>query len=102
VTIGAPFAGMHFAPWSETDVLHAPLMLAIGTKFHDYPRPPAGVDVIEYVTTYPSDPVMHPYWGTSAAPPDIGPAGARRIDVTPTLGHNFVVDKVIVDLLAGQ
>lgn len=102
VTIGAPFAGMHFAPWSEVDSLHSPLMLGIGTRFLRYPKPPAGVDVIEYVTTYPSDPVMHPYWGTSAAPPDVGPAGARRIAVDPTLGHNFVVDKVIRDLLTRQ
>ncbi len=102
VTIGAPFAGMHFAPWSEVDSLHSPLMLGIGTRFLRYPQPPAGVDVIEYVTTYPSDPVMHPYWGTSAAPPEVGPAGARRIAVDPTLGHNFVVDKVIRDLLTRQ
>jgi hypothetical protein len=102
VTIGAPFAGMHFAPWSEVDVLHAPLMLAIGTRFAGYPQPPPGVAVIEYVTTYPPDPVMHPYWGSPAAPLDIGPAGARRIAVDPALGHNFVVDKVVGDLLAGQ
>jgi hypothetical protein len=100
VTIGAPFAGMHICPWSEEDVLHAPLMLAVAARWRRYPTPPPGVEIIEYVTSYPSDPVMHPYWGKSAAPPDIGPAGARRIDVDPRLDHNFVVDKVIADLLA--
>jgi hypothetical protein len=100
VTIGAPFAGMHICPWSEVDVIHAPLMLGIAAVYHKYPPPPPGVEIIEYVTSYPSDPVMHPYWGKSAAPPDVGPAGARRIPVDPHLDHNFVVDKVISDLLA--
>lgn len=99
VTIGAPFAGMHFAPSAETDVLHAPLMLSIATRFAAYPRPPAGVDVLEYVTSYPADPVMHPYWGRSAAPPEIGPAGARRIAVDPQFDHNRIVDEVVRQLL---
>lgn len=100
VTVGAPFAGMHICPWSEVDVLHAPLMLSVAAKYHDYPPPPPGVDVIEYVTSYPADPVMHPYWGRSAAPPDIGPAGARRIEVDPKLDHNHVLDLVIREILA--
>lgn len=99
VTVGAPFAGMHICPWSEVDVLHAPLMLSVAARYHDYPPPPPGVEVIEYVTSYPADPVMHPYWGRSAAPPDVGPAGARRIEVDPEFDHNFILDKVIRDLL---
>ena len=99
VTVGAPFAGMHICPWSEVDVLHAPLMLSVAAKYHDYPPPPPGVQIIEYVTSYPADPVMHPYWGRSAAPPDVGPPGARRIEVDPKLDHNHVLDKVIRDLL---
>ncbi len=100
VTIGAPFAGMHICPWSEVDVLHAPLMLGVAAIYHRYPPPPPGVDVIEYVTSYPADPVMHPYWGKSAAPPDVGPVGARRIEVDPRLDHNYVIDRVMNDLLA--
>jgi pimeloyl-ACP methyl ester carboxylesterase len=100
VTIGAPFAGMHICPCAEEDVVHAPTMLSIATRYRRYPDPPPGVEVIEYVTSYPSDPVMHPYWGRSAAPPDIGPAGARRIPVDPRLDHNFVVDRVVSELLA--
>jgi pimeloyl-ACP methyl ester carboxylesterase len=100
VTIGAPFAGMHICPWAEEDVLHAPLMFSIAARYRRYPDPPPNIEVIEYVTSYPSDPVMHPYWGKSAAPPDIGPAGARRIAVDPRLDHNLVVDRVISDLLA--
>lgn len=102
VTIGAPFAGMHICPWSEVDVIHAPLMLGIAAVYHKYPPPPPGVDIIEYVTSYPSDPVMRPYWGKSAAPPEVGPPGARRIPVDPKLDHNFVVDRVMTELLARQ
>jgi hypothetical protein len=99
VTVGAPFAGMHICPCSEEDVLHAPFMLSISARLRSYPALPPGTEVIEYVTSYPSDPVMHPYWGQSAAPPQIGPAGARRILVDPALDHNLVVDGVIADLL---
>ncbi len=102
VTVGAPFAGMHICPWSEVDILHAPLMLSVAAIYHQYPPPPPGVDVIEYVTSYPADPVMHPYWGKSAAPSDVGPVGARRIEVDPKLDHNFVIDRVMADLLPRQ
>lgn len=99
-TIGAPFAGMHICPWAEEDILHAPLMFTIAARYRRYPDPPANTEVIEYVTSFPSDPVMHPYWNRSAAPADIGPAGARRIDVDPKLDHNLVVDHVVEELLA--
>lgn len=99
VTVGAPFAGMHICPFSEEDVLHAPLMLSVAARFARYPPPPPGVEVIEYVTSYPADPVMHPYWGRPVSPPEIGPAGARRIVVAPNFDHNFVLDRVIRDLL---
>jgi pimeloyl-ACP methyl ester carboxylesterase len=102
VTIGAPFAGMHICPWSEVDVIHAPLMLSVASVYHRYPQPPAGVEVIEYVTSYPADPVMQPHWGTEVAPRDVGPTGARRIEVDPRLDHNLVVDMVMRDLLARQ
>ena len=38
VTIGAPFAGMHICPWSEVDVLHAPLMLSVAAVYHNIRR----------------------------------------------------------------
>jgi pimeloyl-ACP methyl ester carboxylesterase len=99
VTIGAPFAGMHICPWSEVDILHAPLMLSVAAVYHRYPPPPAGVDVIEYITSWPADPVMQPHWGTVPSRSDVGPAGARRIAVDPKLDHNFVIDRVMNDLL---
>jgi pimeloyl-ACP methyl ester carboxylesterase len=102
VTIGAPFAGMHICPWSEVDILHAPLMLSVAAVYHRYPPPPAGVNVIEYITSYPADPVMQPHWGTQPAEADVGPVGATRIDVDPRLDHNYVVDKVMSDLLGSS
>jgi len=102
VTIGAPFAGMHICPWSEVDILHAPLMLSVAAVYHRYPPPPAGVDVIEYVTAWPADPVMQPHWGTTPSRSDVGPAGARRIEVDPKLDHNDVIDRVMNDLLPRQ
>jgi hypothetical protein len=102
VTIGAPFAGMHICPCSDVDMVHAPLMFAISDWFHDWPPLPAGVQLIEYVTSYPADPVMRPWWKRSAAPPDIGPRGARRIEVDAKFDHNHIVDKVISDLLSAK
>jgi pimeloyl-ACP methyl ester carboxylesterase len=101
VTIGTPFAGMMAGPFTVTvDPLYTPAILAIGGIFTRYPDPPPGVEVIEYVTSYPPDPVMEPRWGHFPAPPDIGPRGAIRRPVEPTLDHNHVVEKVISDLLA--
>jgi hypothetical protein len=100
VTIGAPFAGMRICPCGELDVVHAPLMLSIAAAFSHYPAPPEGVEITEYVTSYPADPVMHPYWGKAAAPMEIGPANARRILVDPHFDHNFIVDRVVADLLS--
>jgi len=102
VTIGAPFAGMHICPWSEVDVLHAPLMLSVAAVYHRYPPPPPGVDVIEYVTAWPADPVMQPHWGTTPSQAGVGPPGARRIEVDPKLDHNDVIARVMDDLLARQ
>jgi pimeloyl-ACP methyl ester carboxylesterase len=102
VTIGAPFAGMHICPWSEVDVIHAPLMLGVAAVYHRYPPPPPGVEVIEYVTAWPADPVMQPHWGTTPSQSDVGPRGARRIEVDPKLDHNLVIDRVMNDLWARQ
>jgi hypothetical protein len=100
VTIGTPFAGMMAGPFVYTvDPLHSPAVVAVGGVFERYPDPPPGVEVIEYVTSYPPDPVMEPRFGHLPAPPDVGPRGARRIPVDPHLDHNQVVEKVINDLL---
>jgi pimeloyl-ACP methyl ester carboxylesterase len=100
VTIGAPFAGMHICPCSEDDLIHAPFMLGISTSFSKYPPPPPGVEIIEYITSYPADPVMQPHWGKVPAPADVGPVADKRIYVDPRFDHNHIVDKVMSDLLS--
>lgn len=102
VTIGTPFAGMGAAPVGSEyeDPLGSPSVFAIGGRFHHYPDPPPGVSILEYVTRWPPDPVMEPRYGWQPAPPDIGPHGAERIAVDPKLDHNFVVAKVVNELIA--
>jgi hypothetical protein len=108
VTIGTPFAGMGAAPVGDPaarassdydDPLGSPALFAVGGHLHRYPPLPPGVSVLEYTTTWPPDPVMEPRYGWQPAPPDVGPAGARRIPVDPKLDHNFVVARVVEELL---
>jgi hypothetical protein len=101
VTIGTPFAGMGTAPiGDQDDPLGSPAVFAVGGRFHHYPPLPPGVSVVEYTTSWPPDPVMEPRYGWQPAPPDIGPAGAKRIPVDPKLDHNFVVARVVEELLS--
>jgi hypothetical protein len=71
----------------------------VAAVYHRYPPPPPGVEVLEYVTAWPADPVMQPHWGTTPSRNDVGPSGARRIEVDPKLDHNLVIDRVMSDLL---
>lgn len=100
VTIGTPFAGMALSPDPQRNPRHVPLYLALSGVFDDYADPPARTDVIEYVTSYPADPVMQPHNGRQPAPPGVGPAGARRITVDPKADHNQIVDYVVGDVLS--
>jgi hypothetical protein len=109
VTIGTPFAGMGAAPVGDPrvqgasdydDPLGSPAIFAVGGHLHRYPPLPAGVAVVEYTTSWPPDPVMEPRYGWNPAPPGVGPAGARRIPVDPKLDHNFVVARVVDELLS--
>jgi hypothetical protein len=68
--------------------------------FRSYPPPPPGVRVVEFVTAYPSDPVMERRWGHEVAPPEVGPPGAERIVLDPKMDHNFAVSIVIDRLLS--
>jgi hypothetical protein len=103
VTIGTPFAGMGTAPISDyDDPLGSPSVIAIGGHFRRYPDPPPGVSVLEYITTWPPDPVMMPRYGWQPAPPDVGPRGARRVPVDPKLDHNYVVAHVVEQLLSAR
>ncbi len=99
ITIGAPFAGMLGPPFSLDDALGSPAMMSVMGTFRDYPAPPPGVEVTEYVTSYPSDPVMQPRYGHQVAPASIGPRGAHRVAVDPRFDHNKIVSKVVLATL---
>jgi alpha-beta hydrolase superfamily lysophospholipase len=99
VTIGAPFAGMLGPPFSLDDALRSPAMMSVMGTFQHYPPLPAGVRIVEYVTSWPSDPVMQPRYGHQVAPPDVGPPGALRIDVDPRFDHNHLVSRVVIEYL---
>jgi hypothetical protein len=73
-------------------------MIGILGTFRQYPRPAPGVEIVEYATTYPEDPVMQPRYGHQAAPPEIGPPGRRRIQLLHA-DHNKVVAEVVERLL---
>jgi len=98
VTIGAPLAGMSALP-GDPDPVSAPAMTAVIGRFLWYPDPPPRVSVVEYVTHWPSDPVMQPHAGHQPAAPRVGPRGARRIEVDPKEDHNHLVSRVVLDLL---
>jgi hypothetical protein len=100
VTIGTPFSGMQAGPFDDNwDPLHTPTLFAVGARFRSYPETPPGVRVVEYVTSWPPDPVMQPRFGHRPAPPEAGPVGARRVAVDPQLDHNFVVARVVAELV---
>ena len=98
-TIGAPFAGMLGPPGSLDDPWHSPVLLGVMGTFRDYPHPPPRTDVVEYVTSYPEDPVMQPRYGHVVAPAEIGPPGRSRISMRHA-DHNQVVARVVERLLA--
>src|SRR5207248_846835 len=109
VTIGTPFAGMGAAPVGDPrahersdydDPLGSPALFAVGGHLRRYPPLGPGISVVEYTTSWPPDPVMEPRYGWNPAPPGVGPAGARRIPVDPKLDHNFVVARVVEELLS--
>jgi pimeloyl-ACP methyl ester carboxylesterase len=98
VTIGAPFSGMHAMPYSSEETPHSPTFFTIVGNFSHYAPPVPGVEFIEYVTSFPEDPVMQPHGGHDPADPKIGPAGRKRIELGHA-DHNTVVAKVVKDLL---
>lgn len=98
VTVGTPFAGMKAWPFTLDDPIHSPLAISIIGSFRRYPAPPPGVEVIEYITHYPPDPVMQPRFGHRPDDPEVGPRGAERVCLPENADHN----RVLVDVIAEQ
>ena len=98
-TIGAPFAGMLGPPGSLDDPWHSPVLIGVMGTFRVYPTPAPGIDVVEFVTSYPEDPVMQSRYGHVVAPPGIGPPGRRRV-IIDHADHNKVVGSIVERLLS--
>jgi alpha-beta hydrolase superfamily lysophospholipase len=99
LTIGAPLAGMMGPPFYMDDALRSPAMMSVMGTFRDYPDVPPGVTMVEYVTSWPADPVMQPRYGHQVAPANIGPRGARRVMVSPKFDHNKIVSLVVLGFM---
>ncbi len=95
-TIGTPFAGMVGAGYA--DVLSSIGLFSVYAPWLRYPAPADGVEIIEYRTSWPDDPVMKPRLGHQPAPPGIGPQPRRTVQL-PRMDHNACVDLVVQRLV---
>ncbi len=100
-TIGTPFAGMIGPDFGYPDDTGFWALFATFSAWTRYPRPAEGLDIVEYVTTWPEDPVMQPRFGHDPAPPDVGPQPRRRVQL-PHMDHNKCVGLVVDRLLRGD
>lgn len=96
VTIGAPFAGMSVVPAvGDGEPLGSPAMFATSGVLSRYPKLPPRVEVVTYVTSGTSDPVMKRRFGHDPAPLGVGPRAAQRIEVDAKEDHNHLVSRVV-------
>ena len=98
VTIGTPFAGMIGPDFGYPDDTGSIALFSVFAPWLKYPRPADGVEITEYRTTWPEDPVMEPRLGHDPAPPDVGPQPRQRVQL-PHMDHNRCVDLVVETLL---
>ncbi len=100
-TIGTAFAGMIGPDFGYPD--NADFWLSLFASFSPwvrYPTPAEGLEIVEYRTTWPEDPVMEPRFGHDPAPASIGPRPRRRVQL-PHMDHNKCVDLVVDRLIRG-
>ena len=95
-TIGTPFAGMVGAGYA--DVMSSIALFSIYAPWHRYPSPAEGVELVEYRTSWPDDPVMKPRVGHQPAPPGVGPQPRLTVQL-PRMDHNACVELVVQRLL---
>ena len=100
-TIGTPFAGMVGPEFGFPDQTGSIALFAAFSAWLEYPSPAPGVDIIEYRTTWPEDPVMQPRMGHDPAPASIGPQPRRRVQL-PHMDHNRCVELVVKRLIARE
>jgi hypothetical protein len=97
-TIGTAFAGMIGTDFGYPDSEGSMALFANFSPWVRYPRPPEWLEVVEYRTTTPEDPVMEPRFGHDPAPTNIGPLPRLRVQL-PHMDHNKCVGLVVDALL---
>jgi len=95
-TIGTPFAGMFGGGYP--DVADSIAVFSAFAPWEHYPAVPDGIELIEYRTTSPEDPVMLPRMGHLPAPVDVGPQPRKQVQL-PHMDHNKCVDLVVRRLI---
>jgi hypothetical protein len=95
-TIGTPWGGMSGAGYANVTTSIA--LFSIYAPWSKYPSMPDGVELVDYRTTYPEDPVMKPRFGHQPAPPELGPQPRTSVQL-PHMDHNRCVDLVVQRLL---
>lgn len=98
VTIGTPWAGMIGPNFGYVDSAGSPVILSSFAPWLHYPSPGPDVEIVEYRTTWPEDPVMEPRFGHDPAPTTVGPLPRVRVNL-PHMDHNKCVGLVVDRLL---
>ncbi len=98
VTIGTPFGGMGVLPFDGDEMWGWSANEIILFHLRSYEDPAPNVDVIEYITD--ADPVTRCRRKHCPTDPKFGPRGAKRVPVADGTDHNYVVAKVVRELLA--
>lgn len=99
-TIGTAFAGMIGPEFGYPDSDGSFAVFSSFASWKKYPAVPDGIELVEYRTTWPEDPVMEPRFGHDPAPVEIGPRPRLRVQL-PHMNHNacvgLVVDRILKD-----
>jgi hypothetical protein len=98
-TVGAPLAGMLGPPGALDDPWYSPVLIGVMGTFRDYPPLAPRVEMTEFVTSWPEDPVMQSRYGHVVAPAEIGPPGRRRVQMDHA-DHNQVLGRIVERLLS--
>jgi hypothetical protein len=100
-TIGTAFAGMIGPDFGYPDSEGSVALFANFSPWERYPPVPTGIELVEYRTTWPEDPVMEPHFGHDPAPEAIGPRPRVRVQL-PHMNHNKCVGLVVEQLLRSR
>jgi len=99
-TIGTAYAGMIGPAFGYPDSDGTFAVFSSFAPWLRYPAVPPAIELVEYRTTWPEDPVMEPRFGHDPAPLEIGPRPRRRVQL-PHMNHNACVG-LVIDLLLKQ